>query len=191
MPKNADQTPNAELVKLASQAKENVFAEEGTIEILKLEGVKISMNVYPVPNRFAGLMLSAIIFLEVMSANVHLDFLETHSADVKNVQEELVHANHLMFKLETNADWQDVHQAQIVNPRKHSVSKSPAVSVIALAHPVIKLPLPVNVSTSTNVLPVWPHPALREPNVPIKKVLSLVLVQAELLVTLIMDSARL
>ena len=86
MPKNADQTPNAELVKLASQGKENVFAEEGTIEILKLEGVKISMNVYPVPNRFAGLMLSAIIFLEVMSANVHLDFLETHSADVKNVQ---------------------------------------------------------------------------------------------------------
>ena len=86
MPKNADQTPNAELVKLASQGKENVFAEEVTIEILKLEGVKISMNVYPVPNRFAGLMLSAIIFLEVMSANVHLDFLETHSADVKNVQ---------------------------------------------------------------------------------------------------------
>ena len=86
MPKNADQTPNAELVKLASQAKENVFAEEGTIEILKLEGVKISMNVYPVPNRFADLMLYAIIFLEVMSANVHLDFLEIHSADVKNVQ---------------------------------------------------------------------------------------------------------
>ena len=86
MPKNADQTPNAELVKLASQAKENVFAEEGTIEILKLEGVKISTNVYPVPNRFADLMLYAIIFLEVMSANVHLDFLEIHSADVKNVQ---------------------------------------------------------------------------------------------------------
>ena len=86
MPKNADQTPNVELVKLASQAKENVFAEEGTIEILKLEGVKISMNVYPVPNRFADLMLYAIIFLEVMSANVHLDFLEIHSADVKNVQ---------------------------------------------------------------------------------------------------------
>ena len=86
MPKNADQTPNAELVKLASQAKENVFAEEVTIEILKLEGVKISMNVYPVPNRFADLMLYAIIFLEVMSANVHLDFLEIHSADVKNVQ---------------------------------------------------------------------------------------------------------
>jgi hypothetical protein len=145
LPKNADQTPNAELVKLASQAKENVFAEEVTIEILKLEGVKISMNVYPVPNRFADLMLYAIIFLEVMSANVHLDFLEIHSADVKNVQEELVHVNHLMFKLETNADWQDVHQAQIVNPRKHSVSKSPAVSAIALAHPVIKLPLPVNV----------------------------------------------
>ena len=95
-----------------------------------------------------------------------------------------------MFKLETNADWQDVHPAQIVNPRKHSVSKSPAVSVIALAHPVIKLPLPVNVSTSTNVLPVWPHPALREPNVPIKKVLLLVLVQVGPLVTLIMDSAR-
>ena len=86
MPKNADQTPNAELVKLASQAKENVFAEEVTIEILKLEGVKISMNVYPVPNRFADLMLYAIIFLEVMTANVHLDFLEIHSADVKNVQ---------------------------------------------------------------------------------------------------------
>ena len=86
MPKNVDQTPNVELVKLASQAKENVFAEEGTIEILKLEGVKISMNVYPVPNRFADLMLYAIIFLEVMSANVHLDFLEIHSADVKNVQ---------------------------------------------------------------------------------------------------------
>ena len=86
MPKNADQTPNAELVKLASQAKENVFAEEGTIEILKLEGVKISMNVYPVPNRFADLMLYVTIFLEVMSANVHLDFLEIHSADVKNVQ---------------------------------------------------------------------------------------------------------
>ena len=86
MPKNADQTPNAELVKLASQAKENVFAEAGTIEILKLEGVKISTNVYPVPNRFADLMLYAIIFLEVMSANVHLDFLEIHSADVKNVQ---------------------------------------------------------------------------------------------------------
>ena len=86
MPKNADQTPNAELVKLASQAKENVFAEEGTIEILKLEGVKISMNVYLVPNRFVDLMLYAIIFLEVMSANVHLDFLEIHSADVKNVQ---------------------------------------------------------------------------------------------------------
>ena len=86
MPKNADQTPNVELVKPASQAKENVFAEEVTIEILKLEGVKISMNVYPVPNRFADLMLYAIIFLEVMSANVHLDFLEIHSADVKNVQ---------------------------------------------------------------------------------------------------------
>lgn len=86
MPKNADQTPNAELVKLASQAKENVFAEEVTIEILKLEGVKISMNVYPVPNRFADLMLSVTIFLEAMSANVHLDFLEIHSADVKNVQ---------------------------------------------------------------------------------------------------------
>ena len=86
MPKNADQTPNAELVKLASQAKENVFAEEVTIEILKLEGVKISMNVCPVPNRFADLMLYAIIFLEVMTANVHLDFLEIHSADVKNVQ---------------------------------------------------------------------------------------------------------
>ena len=86
MPKNADQTPNVELVKPASQAKENVFAEEVTIEILKLEGVKISMNVYPVPNRFADLMLYAIIFLEVMSVNVHLDFLEIHSADVKNVQ---------------------------------------------------------------------------------------------------------
>ena len=86
MPKSADQTPNAELVKLASQAKENAFAEEVTIEILKLEGVKISMNVYPVPNRFADLMLYAIIFLEVMSVNVHLDFLEIHSADVKNVQ---------------------------------------------------------------------------------------------------------
>ena len=86
MPKNADQTPNAELVKLASQAKENVFAEEVTIETHKLEGVKISMNVYPVPNRFADLMLYATIFLEVMSANVHLDFLEIHSADVRNVQ---------------------------------------------------------------------------------------------------------
>ena len=86
MPKNADQTPNAELVKLASQAKENVFAEEGTIEILKLEDVKISMNVYPVPNRCADLMLYVTIFLEVMSANVHLDFLEIHSADVRNVQ---------------------------------------------------------------------------------------------------------
>ena len=86
MPKNADQTLNVELVKPASQAKENVFAEEVTIEILKLEGVKISMNVYPVPNRFADLMLYAIIFLEVMSVNVHLDFLEIHSADVKNVQ---------------------------------------------------------------------------------------------------------
>ena len=96
-----------------------------------------------------------------------------------------------MFKLETNADWRDVHQAQIVNPRKHSVSKSPAVSAIALAHPVIKLPLPVNVLMSTNVLPVWPHPALREPNVLIKKVLLLVLVQAELLEIRIMDSVRL
>ena len=96
-----------------------------------------------------------------------------------------------MFKLETNADWRDVHQARIVNPRKHSVSKSPEVSAIALAHPVIKLPLPVNVLMSTNVLPVWPHPALREPNVLIKKVLLLVLVQAELLEIRIMDSVRL
>ena len=86
MPKNADQTPNAELVKLASQAKEIVFAEEVTIEILKLDDAKISMNVYPVPNRFVDLMLYAIISLEVMSANAHLDFLEIHSADVKNVQ---------------------------------------------------------------------------------------------------------
>ena len=102
-----------------------------------------------------------------------------------------MHVNHLMFKLETNADWPDVHQAQIVNPRKHSVLKLPAVSAIALAHPVIKLPLPVNVLMSTNVLPVWSHPALRVPNVLIKKVLSLVLVQVGPLVTLIMDSVRL
>ena len=96
-----------------------------------------------------------------------------------------------MFKLETNADWRDVHQAQIVNPRKHSVSKLPAVSAIALAHPVIKLLLPVNALMLTNVLPVWPHPALRELNVPIKKVLSLVLVQVGLPGTLIMDSVKL
>ena len=102
-----------------------------------------------------------------------------------------MHVNHLMFKLETNADWQDVHQAQSVNPRKHSVSKLPVVSAIALAHPVIKLPLPVNVLMSMNVLPVWPHPALRVPNVLIKKVLLLVLVQVGPLVTLIMDSVRL
>ena len=96
-----------------------------------------------------------------------------------------------MFKLETNVDWQDVHQTQIVNPRKHSVSRLPVVSAIALAHPVIKLPLPVNVLMSMNVLPVWPHPALRVPNVLIKKVLLLVLVQVGPLVTHIMAFVRL
>jgi hypothetical protein len=95
--KNADQTPNVELEKPVSLAKENVFAEEVMIETLKQEDVKISMNVWPVPNLFVVLMLYVKIFQEAMNANVHQDFLEIHLVDVKNAQEDLVHVSHPIY----------------------------------------------------------------------------------------------
>jgi hypothetical protein len=97
LPKSADQTPNAELEKPVSLPKENVFAEEVTIETFKPEDAKISTNACPVPNLCVGLMLCVKIFQEATNVNVHQDFPEIRSAVVKNAQEHLVHVNHLLY----------------------------------------------------------------------------------------------
>jgi hypothetical protein len=123
LPKNADQTPNAELEKLVSLPKENVFAEEVTIETLKPEDAKISMNAWPVPNLCVVLMLCVKISQEVTNVNVHQDFQEIPSAVVKNAQEDLVLVNHLMYSLEINVNWLDVKIIGTVNPGKQHVSK--------------------------------------------------------------------
>ena len=99
--------------------------------------------------------------------------------------------NHPTFKLVTNVDWQAVHQALTVNLPKHNVSKLLEVSAIVHAQQDTRLPLPVNVLMSMNVLPVWPPPALRGPCVLIRKGLSLVLAQVGLLGTLTMVFVKL
>ena len=131
------------------------------------------------------------IYPEVMNANVHQDFPETHLADVKNVQEDRALANHPMFKLEISADWPDVQAVRIVNRKRLSVSKSQEELVTVLAHPVTRLPVPVNVSMSTNVPTVWDRLVPTEPFVPTRKGLSLVLALVGQPVTPITDSVKL
>ena len=63
-----------------------MFAEEVTIETLKPEDAKISMNAWPVPNLCVVLMLCVKISQEVTNVNVHQDFQEIPSAVVKNAQ---------------------------------------------------------------------------------------------------------
>ena len=136
-------------------------------------------------------MLFAKIYPEVMNANAHQDFPATHSADVKNVQEDHALANLPMFKLEISADWPDVQAVRIANRKRLSVSKLPEELVTVLAHPVTRLPVPANVSTSMNVPTVWDRLAPTEPNVPTRKGLSHVPVLVVQPVTPIMAFAKL
>lgn len=121
LPKSADPIPNVEKAKLASLEKENAFVEEDMIAIVKLEGVKISMNVWPVPNLSVVLMLSAKICLEATNASAHRVTVATLLAGARNVLLEAVLVNLLMCLLATGASWLDALVTLTANQTKPNV----------------------------------------------------------------------
>ena len=191
LPKNADQILNVELAKPALLPKENVFVEEDTTEIHRQEDVKISTSVWLVLSPYVELMLSAKIYLEVMSVNAQKDSLATLLVGAKNAHKDPVLVNLLMSRLETNANWQVVAAAAIANQRKLNVSRSQVESAIVLVLQDTKQALMENVLMSMNVQADLAHLVPEVLNVSIRKVRSPVPVLLEHQEMLTMEFASL
>ena len=191
LPKNADQILNVELAKPALLPKENVFVEEDTTEIHRQEDVKISTSVWLVLSPYVELMLSAKIYLEVMSVNAQKDSLATLLVGAKNAHKDPVLVNLLMSRLEINVNWQVVAAAAIANQRKLNVSRSQVESAIVLVLQDTKQALMENVLMSMNVQADLAHLVPEVLNVSIRKVRSPVPVLLEHQEMLTMEFASL
>ena len=191
LPKNADQILNVELAKPALLPKENVFVEEDMTEIRKQEDVKISTSVWLVLSLYVELMLSAKIYLEVMSVNAQKDSLATLLVGAKNAHKDPVLVNLLMSRLEINANWQVVAAAAIANQRKPNVLRSQEESAIVLVLQDTKQALMENVLMSMNVQADLAHLVPEVLNVSIRKVRSPVPVLLEHQEMLTMEFASL
>ena len=121
LPKSADPILSANPAKLASRPKANVCAEEDTTVIPKLENVKTSTSVWPVPNQFADQTQSVKICRVAMSANVPLVTVAIPSADVKSATVATAAANHPTFKSTVSVNWPDAHPMQTASPTRPNV----------------------------------------------------------------------